>query len=103
MNADFWIMEPFNGLFLGVSGLFLLVLILASLWLRGKSERTKSIVLITECAVALLGFIAYKYYLSLDREFNLITADMGGFNWWGELPLHLCNINMLLIPAAVWK
>ena len=28
---------------------------------------------------------------------------MGGFNWWGELPLQLCNINMLLIPIAVWK
>ena len=28
---------------------------------------------------------------------------MGGFNWWGELPLHLCNINMILIPIAVWK
>ena len=28
---------------------------------------------------------------------------MGGFNWWGELPLHLCNINMLIIPIAVWR
>ena len=26
---------------------------------------------------------------------------MGGFNWWGELPLHLCNINLILIPIAV--
>ena len=26
---------------------------------------------------------------------------MGGFNWWGELPLQLCNINMLIIPVAV--
>ena len=28
---------------------------------------------------------------------------MNGFNWWGELPLHLCNINMILIPIAVMK
>ena len=28
---------------------------------------------------------------------------MGGFNWWGELPLHLCNINMILIPIAVLR
>ena len=28
---------------------------------------------------------------------------MGGFNWWGELPLQLCNINMILIPVAVLR
>ena len=28
---------------------------------------------------------------------------MGGFNWWGELPLQLCNINMILIPIAVLR
>ena len=28
---------------------------------------------------------------------------MGGFNWWGELPFQLCNINMIIIPIAVLK
>ena len=103
MNSEFWIMKPFNTLFLAVFAIFLLVLVAASVALRGKSEKTKSTVLITACVVTLFGFIAYKYFLSMDGDYNIIIANMGGFNWWGELPLQLCNINMLLIPIAVWK
>lgn len=103
MNSEFWIMKPFNTLFFAVSVFFLLLLIAASLALRGKSERTCSAVLITACVVTLIGFVFYKYFLSLDEEYNVLTAGMGGFNWWGELPLQLCNINMLMIPIAVWK
>ena len=95
-------MEPFSPAFFLCFAVFLLVLIVASLLLRGKSERARQITLTVACAVTLLGFIAYKYALSVDAEFNVLTAEMGGFNWWGELPLQLCNINMLLIPVAVW-
>ncbi len=103
MHSDFWIMKPFNALFFGVFAGFILLLIAASLALKGKSEKTKGTVLISACILTLIGFGIYKYCLSLDTEYNLITADMGGFNWWGELPLQLCNINMILIPIAVWK
>ena len=103
MNADAWIMKPFSPLFFAVFAAFILLLTVASLLLRGKSERMKSIVLICACFVTLIGFVIYKYFLSIDSEYNVITAGMGGFNWWGELPLQLCNINMLLIPIAVWK
>ena len=102
-DPEFWIMEPFNTLFLIVFGAFLLLLVLASLLLRGKSERTKQTVLVTACALTFIGFFFYKYFLSRDADFNVITASMGGFNWWGELPLQLCNINMILIPIAVLK
>ena len=102
-NSDFWIMEPLNPLFLTVSAAFLLLLVLASLLLRGKSEKTRGAVLIAACVVTLIGFGIYKYYLSIDSEFNVITAEMGGFNWWGELPLQLGNINMIIIPIAVLK
>ena len=103
MNSDFWIMKPFNALFFGVFAIFILLLIASSLALKGKSEKTKGTVLISACILTLIGFVLYKYFLSLDKDYNLITADMGGFNWWGELPLQLCNINMILIPIAVWK
>ena len=103
MSSEFWIMRPFNELFLFVFGAFLLLLIVSSLLLHNKSEHTKDIVLITACIITLVGFIVYKYDLSLDRDYNVITAEMGGFNWRGELPLQLCNINMLMIPIAVWK
>ena len=103
MTNDFWIMRPFNTLFLIVFAAFILLLVIASLLLRGKSERARRIVLVAACAVTFVGYFIYKYMLSLDSDYNVITANMGGFNWWGELPLQLCNINMMLIPIAVLK
>lgn len=100
-QSDFWVMRPFSAVFFLCLGAFLLLLIIASIALRRKSERTRQIVLIAACLVTFLGFFVYKYYLSIDAEFDRITAAMGGFNWWGELPLQLCNINMILVPIAV--
>lgn len=100
---DFWIMRPFNALFWAVFAAFALLLAAACLLLRGKSEKAKKAVLVVGSALTLTGFILYKYYLSLDADFRILNAEMGGFNWWGELPLHLCNINMMLIPIAVLR
>ena len=102
-SSDFWIMQPFNKLFFIVLAAFLLLLAVAGLLLRGKSEKLKRGVLVAVCLVTFVGFFFYKYYLSIDAEYNVLTADKGGFNWWGELPLHLCNINMMLIPIAVLR
>ena len=96
-------MRPFNALFCIIFALFLLLLILSSLVLKNKSETVRRRALIAASLLTLAGFIAYKVFLSMDAEFSRITADMGGFNWWGELPLQLCNINMVLLPVAVWK
>ena len=101
--SEFWIFRPFSPVFFLITALFLLVLVAASLLLRGRSERTKALVISCACWATLVGFVFYKYALSVDAEFNVLTASMGGFNWWGELPLHLCNINLLLIPIAVLK
>ncbi len=98
---DFWILRPFNALFCLVFAAFLAILILAGLLLRRKSDGARRAVLVTACVLTLIGFFVYKYFLSIDAEFDRLTADMGGFNWWGELPLQLCNINMILIPVAV--
>ena len=102
-QADFWIMRPFSAVFWLTFAVFVLLLILASLLVRGKSERCRQLVLVAACAVTLVGYFIYKYKLSLDAEYNVITAGMGGFNWWGELPLQLCNINMILLPLAVLR
>ncbi len=98
-----WIFSPFNALYLAVFGGFLLLLVLAGLLLRGKSEGTKSTVLLAACLVTLIGFVLYKVFMARDADYAVLTAEMGGFNWWGELPLQLCNINMLMIPFAVLK
>ena len=101
--CDVWAIRPFNAVFLITLAVFLAALALASILLRGKNERTKRAVLLAAGAVTLIGFVLYKYALSRDADYNIIQAGMGGFNWWGELPLHLCNINMLLLPVAVLR
>ena len=95
------VISPFNGVFFGVFGAFIIVLIVVSLLLRGKSEKLRKGVIVTASLLTLVGFFVYKYCLSIDPEYDALRAAMDGFNWWGELPLHLCNINMILIPIAV--
>ncbi len=101
MSPDFLIMKPFNTLFLISFALFIIILIAVSLIMRKRSEKAKRILVAVVCILTFIGFFVYKYFLSIDREFDEITQKMGGFNWWGELPLHLCNINLILIPIAV--
>ena len=102
-DSGLWVIRPFNMEFLVTFGAFLALLILASLLLRKKSEKTRQGVLVAACLVTFVGFFFYKYYLSVDAPYNQLIAERGGFNWWGELPLHLCNINMMLIPIAVLR
>ena len=98
---NFTIMKPFNLTFFIVTAFFVGLLTAATLIMRNKSDRAKRIVISSAAILTLIGFIAYKYFLSIDTAYDAITASKGGFNWWGELPLQLCNINMLLIPVAV--
>lgn len=95
------IMDPPNLTFWLTLGFFLLILVAASLILRKKSEKTRQTVLIAASLCTLVGFILYKILLSMDEDYNQIIQSMGGFNWWGELPFQLCNVNMILIPIAV--
>ena len=99
---SFWIMKTFNPLFFTTFALFIGLLVAASLLVKNRSEKTKKIVLITACVVTFIGFFVYKYFLSIDTEYDkLVVETRGGFTWWAELPLQLCNINMILIPIAV--
>ena len=102
-NSEKWIMRPFNALFFALLTFFTAVLIVASVALRSAGDMTKRIILACVCIFTTVTFFIYKYYLSIDKEYDDIRDEMGmgGFNWWGELPLHLCNINMMLIPIAV--
>ncbi len=95
------VITPVNGVFIGTFAAFIALLVIASVLLKGKSEKAKKTVLISTCVVTLVGFIVYKYFLSIDDEWDRLNAGMGGFNWWGELPFQLCNVNMILIPVAV--
>ena len=98
---NFAIMKPFNLTFFIVTAFFVLLLTGATLIMRNKSDRARRIVIAASAVLTLIGFVVYKYFLSIDTAYDVITSSKGGFNWWGELPLQLCNINMLLIPVAV--
>ena len=98
--SSFLIMYPFGTLFNILFFASLLILAAASILLKNKSDHTKALVISVVCWITLICFFAYKYALSVDAEFDVLTSDMGGFNWWGELPLQLCNINLLLVPVA---
>ena len=95
------IMAPLNAVFLAVFAFFVLLLVIASLFFRKKSDRAKRWAVAVTCLVNCLFFVLYKIFLSKDAEYNVIQSAMGGFNWWGELPLHLCNINMWLVIVGV--
>lgn len=101
MQPDFWYFKTFNPLFFAVFAAFLALLVVASILLNKRSDKAKRIVLGVACLVTLVGYFVYKYLLSKDTAYDAITQNMGGFNWWGELPFQLCNINLILIPIAV--
>ena len=101
LDPEYLIIAPFNATFWLVLILFGLILIGLTITLKDKSDKTKRMSLVIASVITFVWFILYKYNLSLDTDFNIITAELGGFNWWGELPFHLCNINMIMLPIGV--
>ncbi len=91
------ILEAFNGVFFAVVGGTVAFIVLLWALFRKASEKTKKIVLITLCVINIIIFGVYKFFLSRDQWY----IDKGLFNWWSELPLHLCNVNMFLIPIGI--
>lgn len=102
-DANVWVMRPFNGLYIGVYVVLIFLLAVVSWFLRGKAFEVRRNVLSAMCAFSLVGFFAYKFFLARDAEYRVLYESYGGFNWWRELPLQLCNINMMLIPISVFK
>ena len=102
MNG-FLILRPFNGLFFLLFAAFGVIFLVLSLIMRRCPDKVRRWVLAVLMLSTLAFFIWYKVMLSRDAEYSALSAaaGKGEFNWWGELPLHLCNINMILIPVGV--
>lgn len=94
------IIRPFNAAYLLLLAFAAGAVVLLWALLRGRSERCRAAVLIALCAVNIIGFFVYKGFLSRDVQF-LQASGLDRFNWFSELPLQLCNINMFLIPLGV--
>lgn len=82
--------------------ILLIILLIVGLYfiLKNKSEKIKIIVLSAISVFNIIFFFVYKVWLSKDAEF-LEISNLEKFNWWSELPLHLCNISMFMIPIAL--
>ena len=93
---------PFRGLHLLLLLLTAAAVLLIFLLLRGKPEARRSRFLIGVCFFNLALFVGYKLSLSMDAAY-VRAYYPNGFNIFNELPLHLCNINLFLIPLGVWK
>ena len=77
--------------------LFLVVggLLLCRRLFRNRSRRAKCLFIAAVSLFTLVYWILYKVALSMDPEFEFI--------FWAELPLHLCNVCMILAAIAAWK
>ena len=92
--------SPFNAVFFAIMGIFAALII--GIWyiFRNKSENAKRGVIVGICAFNIVFYFIYKYCLSKDTQFLEIT-QLERFNWFKELPMQLCNINMFLIPISL--
>jgi len=92
--------KPFNAAFFAVLGFAVFFLVLSYLLFRKASEQKKKIWIISLSLLNFVGFCVYKGFLSVDSEFLMID-QIEKFDWLAELPLQLCNINILLIPIGL--
>ena len=103
MNSSSLILSPFNGLFFLLFAAFAVFFLILSLIMRRCPDKVRRGTLTGLMLFTLAFFVWYKVMLSLDAEYSSLceAANKGAFNWWGELPLQLCNINMILIPVGL--
>lgn len=94
------IIRPFNVVYCIFMMILLLSTALVCFLLRKSSTSKKKWFIVILCTFNVILFFVYKTALSLDGEF-LAISDIKKFNWFNELPLQLCNINMFLIPIGV--
>lgn len=94
------IIDRLNYMYFILIGIVILSIILVWIIFRKKTEKAKKIFVISICLFDIIFFFIYKYWLSIDPVF-LKLNNLERFNWWNELPLQLCNINMFLIPISL--
>ncbi len=96
------VIKPFNVTFLVLLAIFILFTVGYWALFRKTSEKTRRLAVVGLYVAAFVFYWLYKYWISIDIDYSEITreAGEGAFSWWKELPLHLCNINLLLVPIA---
>lgn len=97
------VIDHTNGTFFVLLAIFIAFAFAFWLIFRKTSEKTRRIAVAALYIAGFAFFWLYKYWISIDEAYSVLTAEAGkgAFSWWSELPLHLCNINLILLPIAV--
>ncbi|MCF0151581.1 MAG: YwaF family protein [Firmicutes bacterium] len=99
------IISPFNPVWFGCLIGGFAALGIATRLVRSTSARFRENLIAGAMIFTFICFWIYKYSVSIDMEYLQLRQEAGladeQFSWWLELCLHLCNINMILIPFAV--
>lgn len=96
------LMRPFTAPYFLLLALVAAVTMLFCHALRGCAQERREQMLLALCLFNLVFYFVYKGLLSLDGEFVRISG-LERFNWFNELPLQLCNINLFLLPIGILR
>ena len=90
---------PFNYVYFLCLALCAIITIVISLIFSKKDEKVRKITILSCCAFNFLLFIVYKIVLATEPA----TLVSHGYQFiiWEELPLHLCNISLFLVPIGI--
>lgn len=91
--------KPFNATFFMLLAIGAILFITISAVFKKQSVKSKKVFLVVMSVANIALYFTYKACLSVDAEFVAISG-ISKFNWFNELPLQLCNINLFLIPIG---
>lgn len=92
------VIETFNITYFVVLLLTAGLIVLLTFIAKNKSENFKRKLLLTLCYFNAGLWVVYKVWLAFG-SFGI--PDTYSFNIWTELPLHLCNISLILVPIGI--
>lgn len=92
------IYNPFNSVYFGVLVLIVAIIVGLTVAFKNKSEKARKSLIIGICIFNLVFYVVYKILLyvrtpGLPDTYTYISLK--------ELPLHLCNISLILAPISV--
>lgn len=90
---------PFNLMFFILLFLFVGLIVVLTVLFKDKEVKFKENIILGLCIFNIFFWISYKIGLYIGNEELAETTYV--FNIWLELPLHLCNISLFLVPLGI--
>ncbi len=97
------IYEPFNGAFWLLFSVFAVLTAIGTVAARKKGTEFAGKLLGIWCLAIVVYHVIFKIGILLDKEYAVIriAGGMPEVSIWTELPIQLCDINLLVLPYAV--